>query len=78
MADQEDTSGSSETGHPNYGLSAPASVAINFAVSAKYTIVEMSGAPTIGRLGGPATTVAIGSVDAVDAYLHGTTNDQIT
>lgn len=34
----------------------------------------MSGAPTIGRLGGPATTVAIRSVDMVDAYLHGTTN----
>jgi hypothetical protein len=77
MADENGIN-SSETGYPNYGLSVPASIAVNTVVTGQFTIVEMSGARTIGRLGGPVTTVAIGSVDVVDAYLHGTTNDVIT
>jgi len=79
MADENEintvTTGS---GYPGYGLSVPASMAINTVVTSQFTIVEMSGARTVGRLGGPVTTVAIGSVDVVDAYMHGTTNDVIT
>lgn len=77
MADDVEIN-SSEAEYPNCGVPGPASIAINTVVTGQFIFIEMSGAPTIGRLGGPATTVAIGSVDAVDAYLHGTTNDYIT
>lgn len=77
MADEKEMN-SSEDGYPNYGLSVPASIAVNTVVTGQFTIVEMYGAKTIGRLGGPVMTVAIGSVDVVDAYRHGSTNDVVT
>ena len=52
---------SSEAEYPNYRVPGPASIAINTVVTGQFKIVEMSGAPTIGRLGGPVVTVAIGS-----------------
>ena len=47
-------------------------------MTSQYTIAEIAGgATTLGRWGGPVTTVVIGSVYVVDAYKHGTTNDVI-
>jgi len=42
MADENEIN-SSETGYPNYGLSVPASIAVNTVVTGQFTIVEMSG-----------------------------------
>ena len=78
MADENNSNeGAANSTYPNYGLSVPASVAINTVVTGQYTLVEMAGAKTVGRLGGPITTVVIGSVDVVDAYQHGTTGDVV-
>ncbi len=39
--------------------------------------MEKLGAKAVGKLGGPVTTVVIGSVDVIDAYRNGTTGDVV-
>ena len=52
MADENNSNeGAANSTYPNYGLSVPASVAINTVVTGQYTLVEMAGAKTVGRLG---------------------------
>jgi hypothetical protein len=78
MAEPESRNTSEVTiSYPNYGLPAEASIAITSVVTGQFTIVESAGYRTIGRLGGAATTIVIGSVDIVDAYRNGNTNDVV-
>ena len=44
MADENNSNeGAANSTYPNYGLSVPASVAINTVVTGQYTLVEMAG-----------------------------------
>ncbi|MEZ5791441.1 MAG: Hint domain-containing protein [Nitratireductor sp.] len=74
--DNSSTGGASST-YPSYGVSVPASLAINTVITAQYTAIEMAGARAVGRMGGPITTVVLGSVDVADAYQRGTTGDVV-
>jgi len=78
MAEPESRNTSEVTiSYPNYGLPAEVSIAITSVVTGQFTIVESAGYRTIGWLGGGATTIVIGSVDIVNAYRNGTTNDVV-
>jgi len=68
---------SNETGAPSFGLPEEVSISINTIVVSKFAISDALSTVKIGNLGGSATTVVIGSVDVVDAYKHGTSQDVV-
>jgi len=65
------------SGYENFGLPAGVSITINTVVETQFHLAGQHVTTGLSRFGGPATTIALGSVDVVDAYRHGAMTDVI-